>query len=73
MTSDLHETQQTLQRSIDGLLERGEKLTQLEEKSGDLVRNTRMMSRDIEWRNASLLWKALHYVNIFRLCYTDAW
>lgn len=73
MQKDLEETRGSLMRSISGLLERGEKLEGLEQKSSELVQGTKRMKRDVEWNTAGYFWRAMHYINIFRLCYADAW
>ena len=59
--------------SMNNLISRGMSLSELEDKSNTLCNDTKHFRKNTEWYNASIFWKAIHYVNIFRMCSKDCW
>lgn len=73
MKNNLNEAKECIKTATTQLLERGEKLDKLEIKSQHLLQETSTMHHQITWTNSNIFWKMIHYVNIFRICYPDAW
>ena len=69
----MKETDESLKKTFSLLIDRDNKLEELEEKSSFLLNETRYFNKDLQIYNANLFWRIIHYINIFRTCNKNCW